>query len=58
MAKHKLDEKDIKEILAKHFETEPSDVEISVERKTVPGEEWYNTYTYYIVSATVSSGKN
>ena len=58
MVEHKLDEKDIENILAKHFETEPSDVKISVERKTVPGEEWYNTYTYYIVSATVSSDKD
>ena len=58
MAKHKLDEKDIKKILAKRFKTKPSDVKLSVERKVVPAEEWYNTYAYYIVSATVSNDKD
>ena len=58
MAKHKLDEKDIKKILAKHFKTKSSNVKFSVERKVVPAEEWYNTYSYYIVSATVSNAKD
>ena len=58
MAKHKLDEKDIKKILAEYFKTQPSDVKISVKREVVPAEEWYNTYSYYIVSATVSSDKD
>ena len=58
MAEHKLDEKDIKKILAEHFKTESSNVKLSVERKVVPAEEWYNTYSYYIVSVIVSNDKD
>ena len=53
MAKHKLDEKDIKIILAKYFKTQPSDVKLFVEKGVEFTEEWYNTYTHYSIKAIV-----
>ena len=57
MAEHKLDEKDIKKILAKYFKTQPSDVELSVKKEVHFAEQWYNTYTHYSVTAIVSNCK-
>ena len=57
MAKHKLDEKDIKKILAKYYKVQPSDVKLSVEKEVEFAEEWYNTYTHYSIKAIVSNCK-